>query len=362
MKKYGLVILLLIFSRSVFAGDQCYFAINKATVLYLKLIGPQSITLPSNTNEAQLIAEYQTQGVVTSYYQETQNANANAMDMTVVQASSAFPPPTTKAPNGALLYPVYPGAQQTGFALAFKVSGPPGTRYITESGTYGGKEGTLFPGLTKEQCNNATWTITAELWHVGNYYKNESKLTTITTMPSVSYFTLYFNTHGYGDSSAHIYFDSSAAITVAPTTCNLSINSPTIDFGKLYVSKPKSWPTKEVILTSNGCSQVGAAQLRILSNGHMAKGFIALGNQLTGDNAAQNILVSFTDKSGADIKMDIGDSAEGLSCDDESLIFDSDGFINSCTHTVTANIYPMTTREPTTGDFSTSATFSVTYY
>lgn len=181
-------------------------------------------------------------------------------------------------------------------------------------------------------------------------------------MPSVSYFTLYFNTHGYGDSSAHIYFDSSAAITVAPTTCNLSINSPTIDFGKLYVSKPKSWPTKEVILTSNGCSQVGAAQLRILSNGHMAKGFIALGNQLTGDNAAQNILVSFTDKSGADIKMDIGDSAEGLSCDDESLIFDSDGFINSCTHTVTANIYPMTTREPTTGDFSTSATFSVTYY
>lgn len=365
MRKYGLVFLLLIFSRSVFA-EGCYFYLNRAAVIYLTLNGINPISLGKNTNGQQLVATYTTTNseVLTSHYDKGEQS----MSLTVVNTGSALPTRTTKLASGALLFPVsatdYPAAQ-TGYALAFKVNGPY-SAYVKErvslaESNAGG--GVLFPNLTKAQCEGQNWTFTVELWHVDNYLKDEQKFSALTLPPTPQYFALYFPGTGGHNSLAYIYLAQGNNIPVTQTTCNLSINSNTIDFGTLYISKPNSWPTKEVILTSNGCSQVGTAQLRILSNGHRySSKVLALGNQLTGDNAAKDILVRFTDKSGASINLDISDWSEGLSCDTDTLSFDSDGFINSCTHTVIAKIYPYSSGEATTGDFETSATFSVSYY
>lgn len=369
MKKYGLVVLLLIFSRSVFA-EGCFFELNNPQDIYFTLNGgTEQVSLPKNTSGPQLIRTYSTSSapLVTHW-----NATGAGTTMSVTTSSRVSSTRATKTPGGALLFPIENVSTEgeSGFAFAFKVSNGSRSAYITEIGTASDAaagRNALFSNLTKEQCNEQNWYFTVELWHVDNNYRNEEKLATIKPIRSY-YFSLYLpgaigTVKTY--SAAFIYFDSGTSIPVAPTTCNLSINSSTIDFGKLYARAPETWSDKEVILTSNGCSQVGAAQLRILSNGHLAKGFTALGNQLTGDNAAQNILVRFlnkSDTSGNSIKMDIGDSAEGLSCDDESLTFDSDGFINTRTHTVIADIYPPSGKVPTTGDFSTSAVFSVSYY
>lgn len=365
MRKYGLVLLLLIFSRSVFA-EGCYFESNNPQHIYLTLNGgTEQVSLPSNTSGPQLIRTYSTSSTpLVSHW------NAKGAGTTMTVYNDTILSRATKTPEGALLFSLGNVTElQSGFAFAFKVSNGSRSAYVTEIGTISdaaaGKNA-LFSNLTKEQCNEQNWYFTVELWHVDNNYRDEKKLATIMPVAGTPYFTLYLlglNGTSKTHSRASIYFDSGTSIPVAPVTCNLSVNNNTIDFGTLYISKPNSWPTKEVILTSNGCSQVGTAQLRILSNGHRYSSMVlALGNQLTGDNAAKDILVNFTDKSGASIKLDVSEWNEGLSCDTDTLSFDSDGFINSCTHTVIAKIYPYTSGEATTGDFETSATFSVTYY
>lgn len=364
MKKYGLVLLLLIFSRSVFA-EGCYFYLNRAPSIHLTLNGIKPISLGKNTNGQQLVATYTTTNseVLTSHYSETEQS----MSLTVVDGDLSTR--TTKLANGAVLFPVFATdvpAAQTGYGFAFKVNGPY-SAYVQETVSYAESRaggGVLFPNLTKEQCEGQNWTFTVELWHVDNYLKDERKFSALTPPAYQStYFRLYFPGENGNDSLAYIGLIPGISIPVTQTTCDLSVNSNMIDFGNLYLRDPDSWPTKEVILTSNNCSQVGTAQLRILSNGHRySSKVLALGNQLTGDNAAKDILVRFTTKSGASINLDTSESDNGLSCDTDTLSFASDGFISSCTHTVIANIYPLSGGEATTGDFETSATFSVTYY
>lgn len=369
MKKYGLVLLLLIFSRSVFA-EGCFFEYNNPQSIYLTLGNTQQVSLSDNTSGLQLIQTYDAGGggALKSYWNETGTGTALSVFQVPPISSSLR---TTKTSNGAVLFPIdnVSTAQESGFAFAFKVNNGSRSAYITQIGTIqdsaAGKN-ILFSNLTKEECNSSTWSFTVELWHVDNNYRDERKLSAIKPIEGPSYFALYFPGYYRGvmtNSTAIIYFAGGTSIPVAPVTCNLSVNSNMIDFGNLYLRDPDSWPTKEVILTSNNCSQVGTAQLRILSNGHQySSKVLALGNQLTGDNAAKDILVRFTTKSGASINLDTSEWDNGLSCDTDTLSFASDGFISSCTHTVIANIYPLWGGEATTGDFETSATFSVTYY
>lgn len=362
MKKYGLVILLVIFCRSAFAG--CEFNANTTNFIFTP-VNIQPISLTNNTNEPQLVATYSTNGspALTTRYNEDYHSDMN------VWTSSSIKPLTTKTSTGAVLFPINLGgwsATASGYAFAFKISSGSRSAYITDISNI---TQPLFPDMEKSECDNKTWDITLELWHVNSYLRDEKKYSEITPLSDV-YFRLQF-TGDYDNSDAYISL-SSFSIPVTPVTCNLSVNSSIIDFGKMSSYQPSRWPTQTVTLTSDNCSQVGGTELHILANGNpTTQDQKALLNKLTGDDAAENVGLSFYRLSNPDqsIRIDLNDTPyygiiySGISsCDATS--FDSSGFISSCTHTILAKMVGVNSYHVATkgGNFEASATFSVNYY
>ncbi|ASG63654.1 hypothetical protein CEW81_15235 [Kluyvera genomosp. 3] len=71
-------------------------------------------------------------------------------------------------------------------------------------------------------------------------------------------------------------------------TCNLSVSNNVVDFGKLSINRPDTWPRQKLTLTSDSCSQIGMAEMRVLSNGSpKSSDNTLLLNKLTGDSAAR---------------------------------------------------------------------------
>lgn len=356
MKKYGFVILLIIFYRSAFAG--CDFA--NITNYNFTPVNIQTVSLAKNTNEPQLVATYSTNGspALMTRYSEDYHSDMN------VWTSSSIKSLATKTSTGAVLFPA--DTSHSGYAFAFKISSGSRSAYITDISNM---TQPLFSNLEKSECDNKKWDITLELWHVDNYSRDEKKYTEITPLSDV-YFRLQFS-GDYDNSDAFISL-SAFSIPVTPVTCNLSVNSPVIDFGELSFNNENAWPAQTVTLTSNNCSQVGLAEMHILANGNPTGGdpltAYWLLNKLTGDDAAEGVRLMFYHTSTPDqpIAIDVNDPpayTNVSNCD--ATTFGNDGFISSCTHTILAKMHTMGSGSSVSiknGKFEASATFSVSYY
>lgn len=359
MKKYGFVILLVFFCRSAFAG--CKFSANTTNFIFTP-VNIQPISLTNNTNEPQLVATYSTNGSPALITQGNDDYHAEMS----VWTTSSIKPLTTKTSTGAVLFPInLDGLSVTssGYAFAFKISSGSRSAYITDISNM---LQPLFADLEQSECDNKRWDITLELWHVNSYLREEKKFSAITPL-SDAYFRLKF-VGDYDDSDAFISL-SSFSIPVTPVTCNLSVNSPVIDFGELSFNNIDAWPAQMVTLISNNCSQVGLAEMHILANGNPTKSNVFLLNKLTGDDAAAGISLQFyrmpnpaDDDSPIPIETDDSpdDYASISNCDDTT--FGSDGFISSCTHTIYARFTTGFNSAKKDGKFEASATFSVSYY
>lgn len=357
MKKYGFVILLIIFCHPVLAG--CYFAQSGTNFIFAPSWVQDPVTLENNTNEPQQIGVVQvlrSEPTLRTYYSEDYKSDMN------VFASGAVKPLSIKASNGALLFPVNlngESAASSGYAIALQVNNSVGrSAYITDLSS---TPQPLFSNLDKSECDNQTWYMKLELWHVGNYYRNEKKYSAI-TLYSGTYFRLQFD-GDYDKSDAFIGL-AALSIPVKPTTCNLAVPSPTVDFGEVNAKdKDSTIALQQFTLISGTCSQLGMAEMRILSNGNPvggqgADGSTYLLNKLTGDDAAQGVGVEFSTRSR---QMHIDSPLMDVSnCDSED--FDSNGFIRTCRHYITASLKQYDYTVVPKGEFEATATFSVTYY
>lgn len=360
MKKYGFVILLIIFCRSAFAG--CAFTGNTTNYTFTP-INIQPISLAKNTNEPQLVATYSTNGspALVTHYDEDYHS-----DLLVFTSNNMKPFPT-KTSTGAVLFPFDSNnlgdTTFSGYAFAFKISNGSRSAYITDISSM---TQPLLANLEKSECDNKKWDITLELWHVDNYLRDEKKYSTLSPLSDV-YFRLQFE-GDYDKSDAFISL-SSFSIPVTPVTCDLTVNTSVIDFGELSLYNESAWPTQTLTLTSTNCSQVGLAEMHILANGNPVNNPISpffLTNKLTGDDAADTIGLSFYRPSNLNqaIRIDVNDPPSPIdlsNCDATS--FGSDGFISSCTHTILVKMRRINKLSmPKLGKFEASATFSVSYY
>lgn len=355
MKKYGFVILLVIFCRAAFA-EGCYFTANTPTYTFTP-VNIQPISVAKNTAESQLVATYSTNGspaLITHY-----DTNYESTEMRVA-TSGNIKPLATKTSAGAVLFPV--SNIYTGYAFAFKISSGSRSAYITNIDSF---MQPLFSNLKPSECDNKKWDITLELWHVDQPPSYDPYRGQPITPLSGDYFRL-----GFADSGdfSEAYISLSAfSIPVMPPTCDLTVSSSVVDFGELNIKQPDTWPTKEITLTNNNCIQNSTAPfIGITTNGNPANVIDdEMLNSLTGDNAAQGITMWFTQPEKPNYRLDIDTESHGGDIPCLNPSYGSDGFVSSCVVTIIAHlglIKGTTVQDLKNGDFKTSVTFIANYF
>lgn len=176
----------------------------------------------------------------------------------------------------------------TGFGYGFWYT----VTYGDGSGSSSGhlKEGTMF-SATPAQLNGAKWEFQAELWYVGGNYGDRIKEKTIVA----------FNTTTFAITLAGVYKSfrlNSPAIPITPTTCNLSVDRASVDFGAFNFLQyggggAKNGPTQSISVQNSNCTMLTYMEYRILSNGNpVSSDQHLLLNKLTGDDAASGFGVA----------------------------------------------------------------------
>lgn len=165
--------------------------------------------------------------------------------------------------------------------------------YGDGSGSFSGhlKKGTMFYA-TPAQLNGAKWEIQAELWYLGGNYGDQIKDKQIRAFDTTTFGI------GFAGVDKGFYFYS-PAIPITPTTCNLSVDRTSVDFGAFNFLQyggggAKNGPTQSISVRNNNCTMLTKIEYRILSNGNpVSSDQHLLLNKLTGDDAASGFGVAF---------------------------------------------------------------------
>ncbi|MDA8516902.1 fimbrial protein [Citrobacter sp. Igbk 16] len=188
-------------------------------------------------------------------------------------------------PDGGLL--MFSGSYVFGYGFWYTVT------YGDGSGSASGhlKEGAMF-NATPAQLNNAKWEFQAELWYAGGSYADRQKVSQVNAI-NTTYFKI-----GFAGIMKGFYFYS-PAIPITPTTCNLSIDRTSVDFGAFNFLQyggggTKNGPTQSISVRNSNCTMLTKIEYLILSNGNsVSSDKHLLLNKLTGDDAASGFGVAF---------------------------------------------------------------------
>ena len=343
LKKYGIITLLALGLCGVHSAlASCSFTTPTGTYIEQTMAtSPITAVTLTSSDMQQLFRSSLLAGgpVISTCSSSTGDA------MSVDGDSFSYAPLSETLSDGGML--IGAGANGFGYGLWYTVT------YGDGSGSTSGhlNNGYMF-SATPAQLNGAKWEFWAELWYAGGSFGDRVKASEISAINS-TYFKLGFNNTLKG------FRFNAPAIPITPTTCNLSLSSPEVDFGEFdSLSKAK---TQSFTVYSGTCSMVSRMELRILSNGNpVDTNQNLLLNKLTGDNAASGFGLGFYPKYGfADMNLALDvPLGEGIEPSDDHYV---DGFM----YVGNYNMYEFLRADGTTlkaGDFEATATFNASYY
>lgn len=238
---------------------------------------------------------------------------------------------------------------ESGFGYGFWYT----VTYGDGSGSVSGhlEKGTMFYA-TPAQLNGAKWEIQAELWYVGGNYGDQIKEKQI-----VAFDTTTFGI-GFAGADKGFWFHS-PAIPITATTCNLSVDRTSVDFGAFNFLQyggggAKNGPTQSISVQNSNCTMLTYMEYRILSNGNpVSSDQHLLLNKLTGDDAASGFgVAAYT--SGRTLIMD---APQGTNIDGPFTSMD----VSAYGVAVSLYLEPDGTSQRN-GKFEATATINVDYY
>lgn len=287
LKKYGVITLLLLGLcgvRSVLAS--CTFSTQGSKYVNQTMASSpvSAVTLSGqgNTLTMQKLFSSPLSPTVVS------TCNPSTGDAISVSGDSSSIAVLSTMPDGGLIITGSSSSESTGFGYGFWYT----VTYGDGSGSVSGhlKEGAMF-NATPAQLNKAKWEFQAELWYVGGNYGDRIKDKKIT-----SFYASYFKIGFAGDMREFVL--NSPAIPITPTTCNLSVDRTSVDFGAFNFLQyggggAKNGPTQSISVHNSNCTMLTYMEYRILSNGNpLSSDQHLLLNKLTGDDAASGFGVA----------------------------------------------------------------------
>lgn len=351
MNKYIFLLLnllILLITKPAQAG--CYFD-TKGKTTVTATVGSQKPFEVLNNTEQSLIRSIMASISETIYSRCDDDSSHTGTTQIIIGGMGPYY--QEEDPEGGTLFAAT-NDKNAGLAYSLKIIG--------QNSGLGGpvkNSGTIISG-SKEQLDGERWSVHVRLWHLGGYYYNQHKITQTINQTSIGALMAFKGTTSNDDSVIINVVIPPANMQTA--TCNLSVSSNVVDFGKLSINRPDTWPRQKLTLTSDSCSQVGMAEMRVLSNGSpKSSDNTLLLNKLTGDSAATGVGLAFyrADDLNNQYKID-ADLADVSNCD--SSTNNLDGFFMTCVHNVSAKLQKIDSEALKNGDFETTATFSVSYY
>lgn len=348
LKKYGIITLLVLGLcgvRSALAS--CVFSTpTGGNIVQTMTASPVTAVTLTSTEIQQLFRSSVLVGgpVSTTCSPSTGDAMSVSGDSSMIT-----PLPETTPDGGVLMNAIAMAGSGFGYGFWYSVT------YGDGSGSASGhlKDGYMF-SATPAQLNGAKWEFWAELWYAGGTFGDRPKASELYAVNS-SYFRI-----GFDDMSKRAFYFNAPAIPITPTTCNLSLGSPEVDFGEFDSLSLKT--TKSVRLYSNTCSMVSRMELRILSNGNpVDTNQNLLLNKLTGDNAASGFGLWLYPEYGFSEWGFTLDAALGQGVEPTTSYDGGGGFLSSGSFTIYMYLKPDGTTLKA-GDFEATATLNVSYY